>query len=332
MFLESRKQGHHGQARRHGSTTRIHMHRLEVAHWPCHALRGAFHWCSAVGKLRPRHRQQRGAKTTTVWALKSMSTDAAGAPAGSADSTVLSARNLGQRLMASGHERQEVDACTICYLYIGFPKGQQSKIYACCMKRVCNGCALEAQRRGIYNSCPFCRTPIPDDETSQLAMIQKRVDKGDADATNILGEQYYSGQNGLTKDVPRAIELWTEAAELGSLDAHSKLGSRYYNGESVEEDVPRGINHWQQAAMKGHVHSRHGLGVAEFNNKNYKLAVQHWMISAKMGFEESLNAIMRRFKEGHATKEQYAEALLGYRDAVEEMRSPQREEAKLLGV
>ena len=56
------------------------------------------------------------------------------------------------------------------------------------------------------------------------------------------------------------------------------------------------------------------------------------MISAKMGFEESLNAIMRRFKEGRATNAQYAEVLLGYRDAVEETKSPQREEAKLLGV
>ena len=56
------------------------------------------------------------------------------------------------------------------------------------------------------------------------------------------------------------------------------------------------------------------------------------MISAKMGYEDSLNAIKAMFKAGLATKEQYAEALLGYRDAVEEMKSPQREEAKRLGV
>jgi len=56
------------------------------------------------------------------------------------------------------------------------------------------------------------------------------------------------------------------------------------------------------------------------------------MISAKMGHENSLNSVKDLFKEGHATKAHYAEALLGYRDAVEEMKSPQREEAKLLGV
>ena len=55
------------------------------------------------------------------------------------------------------------------------------------------------------------------------------------------------------------------------------------------------------------------------------------MISAKMGYEESLNGIKLMFKEGLATKAQYAEALVGYRDAVEEMKSPQREEAKRVG-
>ncbi|EJK64985.1 hypothetical protein THAOC_14222, partial [Thalassiosira oceanica] len=121
------------------------------------------------------------------------------------------------------------------------------------------------------------------------------------------------------------------AAELGSLVAHYKLGIMYYTGhcvEGVEEDKPRGIRHWKQAATKGHVESRHGLGAVEHDNGNYQLAVQHWVISAKMGHERSLNGIKDMFKEGHATKPRYAEALLGYRDAVEERKSPQREEAK----
>ena len=65
---------------------------------------------------------------------------------------------------------------------------------------------------------------------------------------------------------------------------------------------------------------------------NHRLAVQHWMIAAKMGHEDSLNYIKTMFKGGLATKAQYAEALLGYRDAVEEMKSTQREEAKIIGV
>ncbi|EJK58558.1 hypothetical protein THAOC_21306, partial [Thalassiosira oceanica] len=137
---------------------------------------------------------------------------------------------------------------------------------------------------------------------------------------------------GLTKDAPRAIELLTEAAELGSADAHYNLGIRYYKGDDVEEDKPRGIRHWQQAAMKGHAYSRHALGLVESDRENYEIAVQHWMISAKMGFEQSLNEIREMFMEGRATKAQYAEALRGYQAALEEMKSPHREEAKRLGV
>ena len=247
---------------------------------------------------------------------------------GSNESADLAARSLHQRLMASGHERPEGDRCPICFDLIEFPVGKHSKMNVCCMKRVCNGCILAARQRGMNDTCPFCRTPLPDDDASKLAMAWKRIDKGDPDAIKVLGDKYAIGGLGLEKDVPRAVELWTEAAELGSLGAHRHLGFRYYHGKGIEEDKPRGIHHWQQAAMQGHVSSRHDLGVVECQNANLELALQHWMISAKMGDQNSLNAIKTLFKDGHATKAQYAEALLGYRDAVEEMKSPQREEAK----
>ena len=241
------------------------------------------------------------------------------------------ARNLQQRLMASGLERPEGDACSICFLLVEIPVREHSKTSACCLKRVCNGCVLAARQRGMLDGCPFCRTPLPANEASNLAMVQKRADKGDVEAITNLGHKYYYGELGLTKDVSRAIELYTKAAELGSLDAHLYLGDSYYYGKSVEEDKPRGIHHWQQAAMEGHAGSRHNLGVVEYREGNCDLVVvQHLTISAKMGNEESLNGIKDMFKVGQATKAQYADALLGYRDAVDQTKSPQREETKRL--
>ena len=104
--------------------------------------------------------------------------------------------------------------------------------------------------------CPFCRAPTPRNNASALAMIQKRVDKRDEDAMYSLGDKYYFGGLGLTKDFPRAVELWKEAAELGSVDAHYSLGDAYYNGDGVEVDKARSIRFCQEAAMKGHVESR----------------------------------------------------------------------------
>ena len=56
--------------------------------------------------------------------------------------------------------------------------------------------------------------------------------------------------------------------------------------------------------------------------------MRHYLIAANMGLEESLENIRELFKEGLATKTQYAEALKGYQDALEEMTSPDREKAK----
>ena len=84
--------------------------------------------------------------------------------------------------------------------------------------------------------------------------------------------------------------------------------------------------------MKGHMLSRHNFGGLEYHKWNYELAVQHYMLSAKMGYEDSLNCIKSLFMKGEATKAQYVKALRGYGDAMQEMKSPQREEAKRLAI
>ena len=58
------------------------------------------------------------------------------------------------------------------------------------------------------------------------------------------------------------------------------------------------------------------------------LALKHWMISAKLGHENSLNGIEEMFSEGQASIADYAEALRDYYDAVKEMSSPERDRAK----
>ena len=71
----------------------------------------------------------------------------AGGPAKWVDDDLAAERSLHQRLMASGHERPEVDACTICLDFIPLPMDENSKTNECCMKRVCNGCIWAARER-----------------------------------------------------------------------------------------------------------------------------------------------------------------------------------------
>ena len=234
-----------------------------------------------------------------------------------------------ERLYGQGHERLEAEICPICTLHVPLPLVKHSSVNACCMKMVCNGCTLAGVKRGIGFICEFCRTPVAKDDAAHLAMVQARVDKKDPEAITHLGELYMEGKLGLVKDMSRAVELWTEAAELGSADAYIKVGVSYSSGNGVEQDLERGARFFEEAAMLGHPDARHYLGKYEsYIHENYDRAIRHFLISAKMGNEDSVGEIKELFKEGQATKSQYAEALKGCRDAMEEMKSPEREEAK----
>ena len=234
------------------------------------------------------------------------------------------------QLYSQGHERPEGDFCPICTLPIPIPTDDYSGLMVCCMKRVCSGCNYAAQKRGM-SDCAFCRTPIPDNDADILAMVQARADKNDPEAINLLGGTYAHGGLGLQKDACRAVELWTEAAELGSVEALYNLGLLYYNGDGVKENKAKGVQFFERAAMQGHVQSRNNLGCDEGDKGNYDRAVRHLLISARMGHKGSVEMIKMLFMGGVATKEQYAQALKGYQDAVEEMKSHDRDEAKRLG-
>ena len=231
-------------------------------------------------------------------------------------------------LLKKGRTRSEEDECPICNLLLPIDT-TQSSFRPCCVKKVCDGCIFASLKRGMRD-CPFCRTP-PAGESQGLAMIQKRVDAGDPMATWDLGLRYQFGLLGLEKDVARAVELHERAAELGLKDAHHSLGCLYDEGTDVDKDMAKAIRHWEAAAMSGHVSARYNLGCRDYNAGNHDLALQHWMISAKMGHEKSLGNIKDMFMHGLATKADYAESLRGYQSAVEEMRSPDRDEAKSLG-
>ena len=124
-----------------------------------------------------------------------------------------------ERLYGQGQERPEGDFCPICTQPVPIPTGKNSSFNVCCMKMVCNGCLLAVMQMGIQDKCQFCRTPSPKDKAESLKRAKARVDKKDPEAIKYLGDQYWNGRLGLEKDASRAVELWTEAAELGSANA-----------------------------------------------------------------------------------------------------------------
>merc|ERR1711971_38107 len=97
-----------------------------------------------------------------------------------------------------------------------------------------------------------------------------------------------------------------------------------------EKNMKMAVNHYEVAAISGHFGARHNLGAFEFEEGKFDRALRHWMVSAMIGYEDSLKAILELHQEGHATKDDYARALHGCQKATDEMRSSKRDEARTL--
>ena len=129
-------------------------------------------------------------------------------------------------------------------------------------------------------------------------------------------------------DICSAFEYYTKAAELGDAEAHYSLSCMYRDGHGVAKD--RGeeeIYHLEESAIKGHPGARCRLGCHEWNNGDTERALNHLIIAATQGDDDSIKFLMQLFKEGYVSKDDLAAALRAHQAAVDATKSPQREAA-----
>jgi TPR repeat protein len=104
----------------------------------------------------------------------------------------------------------------------------------------------------------------------------------------------------------------------------------YWKGKGVEMDKDKEIYHLEEAAIAGHPIARHNLGIEELYNGRgrFERARKHFIIAANLGYHGSLKNVKDLYAHGHASKEDYADALRAYQTAVGATKSAEREEAE----
>lgn len=185
------------------------------------------------------------------------------------------------------------------------------------------------------SSCAFCRAPKASCDAEIVSRARARCDAGDAAAAHFVGQTCRYGRMGQKRNPQRAAKLYARAAGLGSTEAHFEIGNMYRSGEGVKKSASKSLFHLKTAAVNGHHGARYLLGMleieagwtgrAEVNDDNAHRAVQHFVIAAKLGYEQALATIKDFYGQQCVTKEVFLEALLGYQRAVEERKSLQRE-------
>ena len=115
-----------------------------------------------------------------------------------------------------------------------------------CPQVVCSGCF-------VARCCPYCRVPKEHSDNEKVKRLKKRLKVNDAEAFLFFGCRYRDGvMPGFTQSWSKAVEFWSKAAELGSIDAYYDLGRAYQQGQGVEQDIKKAIRHYRIAAIGGH--------------------------------------------------------------------------------
>ena len=152
--------------------------------------------------------------------------------------------------------------------------------------------------------------------------LMKRIEVNDPAAMSQMGISRYN-----EGDYKAAFGYYLRAAALGDVVAHYNLSILYGEGKGVVKDEKRALHHTEQAAIGGQPNARHNLGCTEEANGRVDRAAKHWIIAAKLGYDDSLGNVKVLYKSGHVSKEDFTAALRGYQAAIIATKSPQRDAA-----
>ena len=217
--------------------------------------------------------------------------------------------------------------CPLCCFPLSLDWSKSGK-RTCCSKWVCMGCVYANKKRemeqGLEHKCPFCREPDAKTKAQRHKNSMKRVKANDPVAICEMGKEHRDrGQ------YDAAFEYFKKAAELGLADAHFNLSVLYRKGQGVGKDVKKEEHHLEEASIGGHPMARNNLAMIEQRRGRIDRAMQHWIITAKLGLDAGLGAVKKGFAHGVVSKEDYEAALRGHQDAVDATKSKQREEADM---
>ena len=113
----------------------------------------------------------------------------------------------------------------------------------------------------------------------------------------MLGCKYWLGfREGCDKGHQTLVacrKAWCKGISLPSW-----LPVSYNEGRGAEKDTAKAIGHWEAAALCGHVSVKFNLGCKDLIvGENCNLALQHWVIAAKLGDRNALNNVKDLFMD-----------------------------------
>jgi TPR repeat protein len=114
--------------------------------------------------------------------------------------------------------------------------------------------------------------PVPANPARAMELTRQAAAIGNSDAWLMLGYAYAFGVNGLEKNWGEAVDCYSKAISLGNSKAMQDLGNHYLRGEVTKRDPEHAIELWTDAANHGNVDAMYALARLYFGDVDPTLA------------------------------------------------------------
>lgn len=154
----------------------------------------------------------------------------------------------------------------LCLLVSATAYGQDVVI----RKRDCSVCKQSKPVSAFSGDSQKCKACVKNaEERRQKEIARKQAERDriaheqaerESKKAYELGEEYYYGRNGKSKNYTEAAKNYRKAAEQGHADGQNNLGAMYLNGYGVTKDYAEAVKWYRKAAEQGHADGQNNLG------------------------------------------------------------------------
>ena len=244
------------------------------------------------------------------------------------------------------------EECVLC-CYPLPPTPDESIYQECCGEVICDGCIVAQKRTLIIGTnvkkpiagskeeeleflkimyskqimvCPFCRTGVPENDTEFLERLYKQIGEyKDPKAMNMMGIFYLKGEQGLSKDLKKAEEVFKQAYDLDDPVAAWNL-VHLYSEYIPDEDLK--MKYAEEGAKRGNLYCMNTLAIRAAQSGNHEEAKRQFMTAACSGNDEAMENVMLCYRKEILSKDDLATTLRAHKTITDTGKSEPREYAK----
>ena len=230
----------------------------------------------------------------------------------------------------------EKEECPICLIRLPL-RNEEVVFKPCCGNVICMGCiykhlitdARKGESEIAEHKCAFCRQQTLSGQRRIKAM-KKLMKNNNPDVYLQMAFKYKFGEDGVIQSDTRTLEMRIRAAELGNANAFAGIGLCYREGTALEEDMSKSIEFYEVGAKKGSLTAHRYLSWFHHKNGNLDMGYGHVRVLASAGCKESMDLLMKVYKNELLSKEDLAQTLRAFQASRDEMNSKDRDNARLL--